>query len=379
MLYLWMPETNGIWHWSNGENWLQAESLDQLIQDLQLHQGKEAVVFFPSRHAQVFQQQIAKSHYKQLGADGVKYLLEEFVTLPIDHMKVVHHFHADQLTILGVAKTTVETWQHAMNLLPIKLVALLPDFLILPEPQEHQVILCNIDQKLLARESKWVGNSLDDMGLFLEFQPVETNYQYSGLTAEQLESLEAASSIEQRSEFFYQFQGLDKPKQHPFNVLPKAKGQEQTVSGYWKACAVILLAIIVVQFSYDLLRWVKLRNVANQTAEQTIEQYKYWFGPSGRVTEQNIRSSFKSHLEMSKQGDTQALSLLSRVGPILMQRQILAQQLNYDASTLTMALKAKSGDDLQALTQQLNQQGFKAELGNVQADGSGAIGVVKIQ
>ncbi|MBN6519174.1 general secretion pathway protein GspL [Acinetobacter pittii] len=379
MLYLWMPETNGIWHWSNGENWLQAESLDQLIQDLQLHQGKEAVVFFPSRHAQVFQQQIAKSHYKQLGADGVKYLLEEFVTLPIDHMKVVHHFHADQLTILGVAKTTVETWQHAMNLLPIKLVALLPDFLILPEPQEHQVILCNIDQKLLARESKWVGNSLDDLGLFLEFQPVETNYQYSGLTTEQLESLEAASSVEQRSEFFYQFQGLDKPKQHPFNVLPKAKGQEQTVSGYWKACAVIVLAIIVVQFSYDLLRWVKLRNVANQTAEQTIEQYKYWFGPSSRVNEQNIKSQFESHLRMSKQGDTQALSLLSRVGPILMQRQILVQQLNYDASTLTMALKAKSADDLQALTQQLNQQGFKAELGNVQADGGGAIGVVKIQ
>ncbi len=33
-----------------------------------------------------------------------------------------------------------------------------------------------------------------------------------------------------------------------------------------------------------------------------------------------------------------------------MQRQILAQQLNYDASILTMALKAKSADDLQALT-----------------------------
>lgn len=38
--------------------------------------------------------------------------------------------------------------------------------LILPEPQDQQVILCNIDQKLLARESKWVGNSLDDLGLF---------------------------------------------------------------------------------------------------------------------------------------------------------------------------------------------------------------------
>ena len=48
MLYIWMPETNGVWHWSNGENWLQAASLDQLIQDLQIHQGKEATVFSES-------------------------------------------------------------------------------------------------------------------------------------------------------------------------------------------------------------------------------------------------------------------------------------------------------------------------------------------
>ncbi len=38
----------------------------------------------------------------------------------------------------------------------------------------------------------------------------------------------------------------------------------------------------------------------------------------------NIKSQFESHLRMSKQGDTQALSLLSRVGPILMQRQIFS-------------------------------------------------------
>lgn len=62
-----------------------------------------------------------------------------------------------------------------------------------------------------------------------------------------------------------------------------------------------------------------------------------------------------------------------------MQKQIIAQQVNYDASTLTMSLKAKSADDLQGLTQQLNQQGFQAELGNVQADSIGAIGVVKVK
>ena len=171
MLYIWMPETNGIWHWSNGESWLQAASLDQLIQDLQIHQEKK-LRFFPSRHAQMLQQTMAKSHYKQLGADGVKYLLEEFVTLPIDHMKVVHHFHADQLTVLGVAQGMVETWQHSLALLPTKLVSLLPDFLILPEPQNEQVILCNINHQLwCVKINGWVIQLM--IWGFLEFQSAE--------------------------------------------------------------------------------------------------------------------------------------------------------------------------------------------------------------
>ena len=45
-------------------------------------------------------------------------------------------------------------------------MALLPDFLVLPEPQAQQVILCNIDHQLLVRENKWLGNSIDDLGLF---------------------------------------------------------------------------------------------------------------------------------------------------------------------------------------------------------------------
>lgn len=46
MLYLWMPETNGTWYWSTGENWLQTNSLEQLIQDLHRHNGKEASRLF---------------------------------------------------------------------------------------------------------------------------------------------------------------------------------------------------------------------------------------------------------------------------------------------------------------------------------------------
>jgi len=374
-----MPEANGAWFWSTGENWLQASSLEQLIHDLQPHQGEETVVFFSSRHIQILQQQITKAHVKQLGADGIKYLMEEYVTMPIDHMRVVHHFESpDQLTILAVAQNLVETWQHALNLLPIKLVALLPDFLIVPEPEQNKVNLIHLHGQTLVRESRYKGMVIDDLAVYFEFRAADTFYHYSNLTAQQLDLLANVSTAETREPFDYQFQKIQKSKQHPFNVLPKAKN-ESKVSGYWKACVAVFIAVLIVQLSYDALRWYKLKKLANQTAIQAVDQYKYWFGANSRVTEQNIKSMFESQLRMSQSGDTTALNLLSRVGPILMQRQIVAQQISYSASSLSMSLKANSANDLQNLTQQLNQQGFKAELGNVQADGAGAIGMVKVQ
>ena len=44
-------------------------------------------------------------------------------------------------------------------------------------------------------------------------------------------------------------------------------------------------------------------------------------------------------------------------GPVLMQNQIVANRVSYDANTLNMELSANSAATLQALTQQLNQQG----------------------
>ncbi|TCB46837.1 general secretion pathway protein GspL [Acinetobacter terrestris] len=379
MLYLWMPEANGVWQWSTGESWYQAFSLEHLIQETQAYYGEEAVVFFPSRDVQMVQQTLAKSQYKKLGVDGVKYLLEEFVVLPIDSMKVLHHFqNPDQLFILGGANSTVEMLQHALSLIPVKVISLLPDFLILPLPEAGQTVIANVSGRLLARENEFLGNSVDDLALFLDYQPQGQRYKISNFTAEQMQSLEAMVTHEQIESFHYELPVLKKAKAHPFNILPKAKNSTG-VAGYWKACAAVLLAALMVQFIYDATRWYKYKKVADQTAVQAIDQYKYWFGQSSRVTEQNLKSQFESHVRLNKSANTQALQLLSRVGPVLMQNQIVANRINYDASVLNMELKANSAAALQTLTQQLNQQGFKVELGNIQPNGTGAIGLVKIQ
>ena len=379
MLYLWMPEANGVWQWSTGEHWTQADHLEALIQALQPFQGQEAVVFFPSRDVQIMQQTLPKAQYKQLGADGVKYLLEEYTVLPIDAMKVLHHFQQpEQITVLGMANSTLETYLHVLNLLPVKISALLPDFLILPQPELGQTVIGHICGRLLVRETEFLGYSIDDLALYLDYQSAERNYKISNFSAEQMQSIEAFATQAQLESFHYTVPVLKKAKQHPFNMLPKAK-QDTGLSGYWKACAAVLLGILIVQFSYDALRWSKLKKVADQTAIQAIDQYKYWFGENSRVTEQNIQSQFESHLRLNQSADTQALQLLSRVGPVLMQNQIVANRVSFDANSLNMELNASSAASLQALTQQLNQQGFKVELGNIQPSSTGAVGLVKIQ
>ncbi|ENV14170.1 type II secretion system protein L [Acinetobacter schindleri NIPH 900] len=379
MLYLWMPEANGVWQWSDGEFWKSADTLEQLIQEIQGQHGVEATVFFPSRHVQILQQSMSKVQYKKMGQEAIKYLLEEYVILPVDAMKVLHHFQQpDQLSVLGIANSTVETMQHVLNLLPVKVEALLPDFLVLPVPEEKQRVLAELAGRLLVRESEYVGHSVDDLSLYLDYQPKDVNYKVSNLNDAQLRSLEAVVTHDYIETFQYSLPQLKKAKQHPFNVLPKAKS-DTPVSGYWKACAAVFLGILVLQFSYDAVRWYQYKKIANQTASQAIDQFKYWFGQNYPVNEQNIKSQFEGQMRLSQVANTQAFDLISRVGPVLMQNQIIAQRVSYDTSSLNMDLQANSSDALSTLTRQLTQQGFKVELGNVQANGTGAIGSVRIQ
>lgn len=380
MLYLWMPEANGDWYWSRGEQWMQATSLEHLTQELLLDQGAETIVFFPSREVQILQQTLSKSQYKQLGPTGIRYLLEEYIISSIDQMKVFSQFQApDQVTVLGISQHAVTTMQHSLSLLPLKIAALLPDYLLLPAPAAGQVVIANLHGRLLLRESEYVGNSVDDLALLLELVDHEQQILHSQLSEAQLDSLAAVTTAEQREHFDYVFTPNKRLKQHPFNVLPKQKDQAVKWSGYWKASALILLTFLLAQFSYDALRWAKLKKLSDQTAVIALDQYRSWFGKSHSVNEHNFRKEFSDKLKQSQNANTQALQLLNRVGPILMQQKIIANRVVYDGTALSMELLGKSSDALQELVKQLNQQGFKAELGNIQTQGDSVIGAVKIQ
>lgn len=393
MLYLWMPEANGVWLWSRGEAWTAASTLEQLIQEIQAEKGQEAVLYFPSRDVQILQQRLSKSQYKQLGTDGLKYLLEEYVIHSIDQMKVCSHFQQpDQVSLLGISQHALSTMQHALALIPVKLVAMLPDFLLLPQPEPNQIVLAQIEGRLLMRTAAYAGNSVDELAVDLDAlhrdaadgghsasTSAERHYLYSGLSDAQFECLSAVSTAEQRQCFDYVFSADKRAKNHAFNVLPKQKNSTDRQLGYWKASAAIFALVLLAQFSYDLLRWVKLKHNADQTAAIAIAQYQSWFGEQSRTSEQSIRNDFEGKRRASQNADTQALALISRIGPILMQQKIIADRVSYESDQLNMDLVASSSDALQSLVKQLNQQGFKAELGNIQTQGTTVVGKVNIK
>ena len=379
MLQVWMPDTDDVWHWAIDGTWSAGMSLEQLTRELSVYQGQAAVVYFASRHVQLLKQSMSKSQYKQLGSIGASYMLEEYVVLPLDAMLIKQQFVApDQLYLMGIAKTTAETLQHALSLLPVKLSALLPDFLLVPEPAPNQIYLLNLAGRLLARDSAYSGSSIDDLQLYLEYQLLQYEYAYHGLTEQQLAVLATLKTQNQHQPYDNQLPVLKRPERHVWNIMTR-QVVERTTSRYWGWCAALLGGVILTQLAVDGLRWYQAKNVAEQTAVQAVEQYQAWFGAQSRVSEQNLKSQFESQLRLNQSADTQALNLISRVGPVLMQHQAVAQQMNYDEQGLRFALVAASSQKLQDLTVALGKQGFKVQLGNISTQGNSVIGQLSIQ
>lgn len=385
MVYIWMPEASGVWLWSRGGQWNSAVHLEQLIHDLLLQKGEEATIFFPSRETQILQQHMTKAQFKQLGTDGAKYLLEEYVIQPIESLSIYTHFEQpNTLSVMGIAQHAQLNLQQALSLIPVKIVALLPDFMVLPIPAADQLYLAQIQGRMLIRENAYKGSSSDDLAIdLLQYSnaqgQIEKTCLYAGLTDTQFEALADFSTSETRQAFDYQLPETKRAKQHAYNILPKQKSSSERQLGYWKACAAVCVALILTQLSYDALRWVKLKKNADQTAQIAIEQYSGWFGSNSQLTEESIRRQFKTKLDLSQSANTQAIELLSRLGPILMQNKIIAKTLQYDANVINTNLIANNAESLQNLVKQLNQQGFKAELGNIQTQGESVVGMVKIQ
>lgn len=386
MLYLWMPEGQGQWLWQLDDGaWQLADSLDQLIQTIKpIYKGNEAVVFFPSQNAQFYTQSLTRAQYKQLGYTGTQYLIEDYTIEPIDHLAIFQHFQQDHIHFMAMPQQVRETFQQSLALLPWHISALLPDFLIAPEPVADGSSVLEVFNRHIVRWSNFRGWSFDDVSM-LEHIPAKIEkihfYAVSEPVIDAITEIMVARSEQDIvvERLTTQNLQLTRFKQHPFNALLKVKRKKSTGISYWKASAALLCVALIFQVSYDALRWWKYKQVSNQTAQLAVNQYQQWFPNESGITEDNLKRRFKAKIASNAAADRQALQLISRVGPVLQQANIAAQQVSYQDNALSMNLIARNSDALTQLTEQFKQQGFSAELGAIRSQNSQVVGLIKVQ
>ncbi len=399
MLYLWMPERTAInpsvdgaaqldafrWRISSDVNskgdaeglgWQTALGWDALLAATAPENQSEVVVFFPTSSVQMLHQPMSRQQLRQIGADGVRYLLEEFSLTPIDQLDVRYQHSDNHLTVRAKPQHDVSILLSALGLMPWSVVGLLPYFLLLTFISGRATLLLDGHNRIL-RLNEAYAVSADHLDITLARLNSIKEIQVLGQPSEaDIATLDAQKNISgldwtlldvPTSEIFSVDPRITK---HSYNLVTNVK--ENNLSSYWKVVLAVLVAVIVVQMIYDTVRIWRYHNVEINTKAQTEQQYRQWFPDEHRIL--NLKRQMQAHLVGAGGVDMTALTLLSQVGPILSQANLPAKKIHYvgnagtegvKAGQLELEINASGLAALESIRTQIAAQGLTAELGSV--------------
>ena len=383
MLYVWMPEGDAAWRWWVGtelaatmllSEWQVADNWEALLTDTAVNPQREVTVFFPSSSAQLLQRSMSRQQRRQLGDQGVRYLLEEYTLGSVEQLAVRDQLIGDdELNVLAVPSAHIAQYIQSMALGNWQLHALLPDFLLLPVQAERATLLLH-NRTPLLRLSEGYAVLAEDLAVVLPRLPQLTALTVLGEPSElqQQQLLDLEIPIE------YQAASLQLPAQlarHPYNFLPKPKGL--AISAHWKALAALVVLAVLVQILHDGLTAWRYQQVAKATQAQAEQQFRQWFPDEQRII--NLRRQMEGRLQSNSEQDLTALSLIGRVDPVLQQAQLVAQSIRYRDEVLELNIVASNLAVLEQLRGQMDQQGLTAELGAVTSVGTDVSGLLRIK
>lgn len=406
MLYLWMPEYGAIsqdgssvtntfrWHASKSnsskphgvEGWQTAQGWDALLAATAPENEQEVTVFFPTSSVQMLRQPMSRPQLRQMGTNGLRYLLEEYTLTPIDQLDVRHQHRGNDLTVLAKPQQDVAALIASFGLTPWRVVAALPDFLLLPMVEGSATLLLDGTNRILRLDESYAV-SADNLAITLarlsDIKKIQVIGQLNDADRATLDAQKAASGLD--------WQLLDVPvssvfaidgltHKHPYNLT--VNKQDSSFSPYWKVVAAVFVGAIAVQMLYDSVRIWRYHGVEQATKVQAEQQYRQWFPDEQRIID--LKKQMKGHLNGLGAVDMTALSILSQVGPALSQANLPAQKIHYASNAgtgqLELQINASSLPALENLRSQIAAQGLTAELGTVNSatkqSGSDASGQV---
>jgi len=397
-----------IQHWQLVESWQQ---LQDIYSRYKANSAKAVCLYFPSTHVLQVDTELNSAQLKQLGVSGKQYLFEEMSLTPVEQLMLRQMSHTDTHHLYALAQSDIELWQQSAKLAGMNIVALLPDFLLLPVPEEgagQQITLYQDTHTMILRQSLYQGMAVSYLPLIFERFPhlgevlvlpaidesniisdnniFEAEATHNIAPASMTDITDATAAIIAEHQLLLTTlvskpTPVDNPERHALNFF--SKSTDSQLSPYLRVAMMVGLTALVLQMATDAVQWYQYNEAAAQTKTEIAAQYQSWFPNEPLSSRTKLQVQLQPKLRSDSQASASHMAVLSRISPLIKQSSLTAQTLVMQPSMLSFTLIAPNRDSLDQFTSTLVAQGLAAKLeqvnGNEQGQFSGQITVSIIE
>lgn len=447
MLHVWLRAQHSpllVWQ-AAAKQWQALSGWQQLQESYNDYYGyksgskpgrdKKLCLYFPSTHLLQVDTQLSASQLKQLGDSGKQYLFEESSITAVEQLTVRQQSYGSSHHLYALAKDDIESWQQSAILAGFSISALLPDFLLLPVPEEgagQQVVMYQDAQTTLLRQSPQQGMAVSYLPLVFERLPYLSEVYLVAALDQSASAVESAPTVAdlhngiedslidsasidlsktdsstsvtingdtltntQKDDFATQTSALlaeqqilltslsaqptpiDAPERHALNFFVKTS--DTKLSPYLRVAAMVAMSALVLQIAADGLQVYRYNAASEATQTAIASQFQSWF-PEDRLNPRTqLQTQMSAKLRSSSQAPASHMAILARISPLIKQSSLQAQTLVMQPSMLSFTLIAPNRDSLDEFANTLVAQGIAANLqrvnGNEQGEFSGQITV----
>ena len=392
MIHIWLPTQHAalrLWQqttqtWQTADNWQTLATLANLqtTQSAKL----QACLYFPSVNLLTIQPTLTASQLNALGDTGRRYLFEDISIGSVEDLQVKIQpavTNSELPALFGLHAADIHSWINAASLAGIEIIALLPDFLLLPTidnridtsmntrdtetratPTTSAVYYQDADTQLLKLHT-YHGMAVSFLPLVLTKLPMLETLYLTGFhdetVAQQLASMPNLSIAS--SELLPT--PIKDPVRHFFNFAT-IKGKT-TLAPYAKVIVLVTVCALLTAFVVDALRWYYYNQAQKQAATLLAQQYAQWFPNEPLNSKLTLQRQLSGKLTTQQSATPNLLQTLSSIQPVLQQYQLTAKQLNFQNNHLQLQLLSSSADSLSKAVNEMVNKGIKAKLGSVDA------------
>ena len=398
MIHIWLPTQHAalrLWQqttqtWQTADDWQTLATLANLqtTQSAKL----QACLYFPSVNLLTIQPTLTASQLNALGDTGRRYLFEDISIGSVEDLQVKIQptaTNSELPALFGLHAADIHSWINAASLAGIEIIALLPDFLLLPTIDNRidtridtsiatstntkatetrattsAVYYQDADTQLLKLHT-YHGMAVSFLPLVLTKLPMLETLYLTGFhdetVAQQLASMPNLSIAS--SELLPT--PIKDPVRHFFNFAT-IKGKT-TLAPYAKVIALVSVCALLTAFAVDALRWYYYNQAQKQASTLLAQQYAQWFPNEPLSSKLTLQRQLSGKLTTQQSATPNVLQTLSSIQPVLQQYQLTAKQLNFQNNHLQLQLLSSSTDSLNKAVNDMVNKGIKAKLGSVDA------------